>query len=105
MDPHDETIGFKYAPRNKKILTPEEARLSLAAEVTLVDLATGKTIFGPTIISSTITYDFESDFSNLNFHEFSLGQLEMRPLAKDNAFCPLYKILAQKIVDCLSLSW
>lgn len=101
----DDTIGYKFAPHNNKILTPEEARLRLAARVSLIDLNTGRKIFGPAIVSSAITYDFESDFTNLNFHAFSLGQLEMRPLAQDDAFCPLYQLLAQKIVDCLSINW
>lgn len=109
--PRDENIGFRFAPKDEQsdgftnILTPEEARLTLTAVVSISNEQTGCVEFGPIEITSSVTYDFESDFSNLDFHSFSLGQLEMHPLAKDNAFCPLYSLLAQKIVDTVQLSW
>lgn len=111
LEPVEENIGFKYAPSEKdeknfsKILSPEEARVTLTATCSLYDQNDGSLILGPFEVTTAYTYDFESDFSNLNVHRFSLSQLEMHTLAQDEAFDPLYGLLAQKIVDTVSASW
>jgi hypothetical protein len=108
LEPSEENIGFKFAPEKNgglsRILSPEESRLSLSAQCSLTDRNTGCTIFGPFLVTATYTYDFESDFSTANIHRFSLSQLEMHTLAKDEAFTPLYQLLAQKIIDTLVAS-
>lgn len=105
----EDNIGFRYAPSvestggSSRILAAEEARLTAVATCTLIDCASGETLFGPQEIAAYITFDFEPDFSNIDFHEDSLGQLERYPLAKDAALVPLYDKLAQKIVDYILL--
>jgi hypothetical protein len=109
LEPYEENIDYRYARNRdgslKKIVVPHEARLKIAAEVSVIDGSTGKCVFGPKEIEASLAFDFESDFSRLNFHEFSLGQLEMHTLAEENAFPPLYSLLAQKIVDTLLHCW
>lgn len=107
--PRDTNIGYIYAPGSggkvSNIVVANEARLTLRATVSLVDCSNGKCIMGPVEIASSLTYDYEPDLSNVNFHRFSLGQLEMHDLAKDGAFPALYDQLAQKIVDYVNHSW
>lgn len=114
LKPVDTNIGFAYAPpkdkekKNKKknkIIVSNEARLTTTATVRLVDRSTGNCILGPCEITSFITYDFEPDLSNIDFHAFSLGQLERHNLAQDAATPALYTILAEKIVDYVNHSW
>jgi len=71
----------------------------------LIDRCTGACILGPCEITSSITYDLEPDLSNVNFHAFSLGQLQMHNLALDAATPPLYTLLAEKIVDYVDHCW
>ena len=107
--PSDTNIGFILAPKKDtegtKIVVSNEARLTMGACITLIDRRTGQCIWGPWEIRRSIDYDFEPDLGDLNFHAFSLGQLEMHDLAQDAAFCPLYTLLAEKIVDLLNNSW
>lgn len=110
FEPDDENIGFDYAPpemdgKKVKILVSNEARLTLTARISLIDRITGECVLGPTNISSWIDFDFEPDLSNVGFHAFALGQLEMHNLAQDAAFHPLYALLAEKIVDYVNYSW
>lgn len=111
MAPVIENVGFRYAPPDDAddeathILTSTEARLELTAIVRLVDTRNGTLIYGPKSVTSSLSYDFESDFSNVNFHAFALGQLEMNNLAEEVALCPTYGLLAQKIVDVLVADW
>lgn len=109
FDPCDENIGFIFTRDEEgdpiKVLAANEARLSVVAKVTLLDVCTGDYILGPITIATSVTYDFEPDFTHVNFHAFSLGQLEMHNLAQDVAFRPLFKNLAQKIVDYVSYCW
>jgi len=107
--PADTNIGFAYAPKNEtdftNIVVSQEARLEITAKVTLVDRMTCACVLGPLSLSTFIDYDFEPDLGNVDFHDFSLGQLEMHNLAQDAAFPPLYDLLAQKIVDYVCNSW
>jgi len=107
--PEDDNIGFIYAPESNgslsNIVVSNEARLSIDAKVSVIERRTGQRVLGPVTIPTDVTFDFESDLSNVNFHAFSLGQLEMFNLAKDAAFVPLYDRLAQKIVDYVNHCW
>jgi hypothetical protein len=109
LQPINENIGFAYAPNDERglahVIVSNEARLTLTAEVTLLDQCSGRCLMGPTEITYSIDYDFEPDLSNVNFHAFALGQLEMNNLAQDAAFPPLYTLLAEKIVDYVNYSW
>jgi hypothetical protein len=119
LEPVDTNIGFIYAPKknkkhskslkkNKKqsrIIVSHEARLMMAATVSLIDRRSGECVLGPMEIRSWIDYDFEPDLGNVNFHAFSLGQLERHNLAQDAACRPLHVLLAEKIVDYVNNSW
>lgn len=109
LAPVDTNIGFIYAPRKNgkvsRIVSSNEARLMIVAKVSLIDRRSGQCILGPIDIESSIDYDFEPDLTHINYHAFSLGQLEMHNLAQDAAFPPLYFHLAEKIVDFVNNSW
>lgn len=109
MEPKLENIGFRFAPDKRgersKILAATEARLTVRAKVSLIECATGRVLLGPVEVFSYLDYDFESDFSNVNRHAFSLGQLEMNQQASDNTYARLNDLLAQKIVDYVEGSW
>jgi hypothetical protein len=111
LEPLDTNIGYIYAPPDQgddeasDIIVANEARLGLTAQVTLIDRRTGSSLFGPLTIGCFLDYDFEPDLDNVDFHAFSLGQLEMHPLAQDAALSPLYTLLAEKIVDYVNNSW
>ena len=107
--PVDTNIGFIYAPsKNRKvsrIVSSNEARLMITAKVSLIDRRSGHCVLGPIEVESSIDYDFEPDLSHINYHAFSLGQLEMHNLAQDAACPPLFANLAEKIVDYVNNSW
>lgn len=110
LAPEDVNIGFLYAPDTEdgglsKVITANEARLTMRATVSLIDRRTGGCVLEPIEIMASLTYDFESDLSNVNDNSFSLGQFEMHTLAQDTAFFPLYHLLAEKIVDYVNNSW
>ena len=108
--PEDTNIGFLYAPDRhdggiSKVTSANEARLSMKAQVSLIDRRSGACVLGPLEIFAYLDYDFESDLSNVNDNHFSLGQFEMHNMAQDAAFSPLYKLLAEKIVDYVNHCW
>ncbi|NGX61031.1 MAG: hypothetical protein K940chlam9_00509 [Chlamydiae bacterium] len=116
--PEDENIGFAYAPEEddeeekkkekekfSKIVVSNEARLSLSASFSLIENQTGCLLLGPCRVTSSIDFDFEPDLGNVDFHAFSLGQLEMHNLALEGALTPLYTNLAEKIVDYVQHAW
>jgi len=103
--PKSQNIGYRYAPKNPKVVVANEGRLIQEATVTLVDCKNHCTVLGPFTITTTFDFDFNPDTSTINEHAFSLGQLEMNNLAKDVATPPLYNLLAEKIVDYVNNSW
>ncbi|MFN0065644.1 MAG: LPS assembly lipoprotein LptE [Chlamydiales bacterium] len=107
--PKDENVGFIYAEQPNRqitnIIVPYEARVTLSAKVTLVDNRAGCTVMGPVDVSVFLDYDFSSDLTNVNFHTFSLGQLEMHNIAENIAIRSLYDKLAEKIVDYVAATW
>ncbi len=109
FEPDEVNVGFIYAGDQdsnlKRVISSNEARLTLHAKVTLCDSA-GCCVLGPFDVSSSLSYDFEPDLiSKFPQHYFSLGQLEMHTLAQNAAFPPLYYLLAEKIIDYLDHSW
>ena len=117
---HDEKekIGYRYdrhaiSGKLEKNLVPTEGRRVIKAEVSLLDGVSEQTMMGPVIVFASAEYDYV-DSDNLHdlsfiteqgFREtvlnFSLGQLDSIEGAEDNALDPLYRRLAQKIVDGL----
>ena len=111
LPPLDTNIGFGFAPDDEEddhfsdIIVSNEARLTMTATFSLIDRRTGTCVLGPCEAISSLTYDFEPDLTNVDFHAFSLGQLEMHNLALDAATPSLYRILAEKIVDYVNHCW
>ncbi len=121
-DSCSETIGFrrdrqKVDGKNKKNMLACEARKTIAAEVTLFRESSQEIVFGPEKIEADIDFDYVDNdcYKDLTFVDpegftqavlpFSLGQLEPYESAQDAAMCPLYRNLAQKIVDMVSSKW
>lgn len=113
-----EKIGFQYdrkefSKKIKKDLQPNENRRTITVEVSLLDVLEGKTISGPFRVSAFSEYDYVNVNSiyDLSFVgpgnkrttvlNFSLGQLDSIEGAQDDAIVPLYRQLAQKIIDNL----
>lgn len=106
-----ERIGFRYDRDNpsgsleKNILGVEDCR-SVVALVSLVERSTGKIIIGPSEVRASVDYDYTDPGSprDLLFARsqpimpFSLGQLDSRAGAHDDASKPLFRQLSQKIV-------
>lgn len=104
--PVDVTIGFRYANgKERQVISSDEARLTVIAEVKLIDCATGCLLGKCHKVIASIDYDFESDFSNLGEDTFSLGQLKMYNEAHQTSQRSLFKILSEKIVDSLFYCW
>lgn len=104
--PAQRNIGYIYGTGNKsKVTFANEGRLTQNATLTVVDTNRKCTIIPTTNLVAWFDYDFESDAGTVNRHAFSLGQLEMNPIAKDVATPPLYGLLAEKVVDYLKNSW
>jgi hypothetical protein len=112
-------IGSRYdredpSGKLKKNLIPTESRRTLTAEVSLIDAATDEILVGPAVVEACAEYDYvdSSSITDLSFVDpgggrrtvinFSLGQLDSIEGAQDDASAPLYRRLAQKIVDSLT---
>jgi len=115
-------IGFRRDPQKiqGKVTTnliAAEGRTALEAEVTLYINGTDKTAFGPYLLTADAAYDYVDgdSFNDLTFVStkgkltevlpFSLGQLESIESAQEAAGKPVYRRLAQKIVDVISSEW
>jgi hypothetical protein len=109
------TIGFQQVmakDQPKKSLVPIEERTFLKAKVHLENKQ-GCPLIDPYYISAYYDYDFvqQDDYNDLSFVnnegiretvlKFSLGELESLPSAQEAAVVPLYRKLAQKIIDSL----
>ncbi|MCI0381725.1 MAG: hypothetical protein L0207_01545 [Chlamydiae bacterium] len=112
----DERIGFRY-DRNPKTgkrrhnLIGTENRRTILVEVKVIDTFSDKILLGPSNIAAEVDYDYVDgssivDLSFINLQgiretviSFSLGQLDSKDGASIDALSPLYRIVAQKIVD------
>ena len=116
----EEKIGFRVDPQKikgkiRKTLLATEGRRTMKLEAALY--AGEKIAYGPYKIAADAEYDFVDGDSiqDLTFVNpagtvvtvlpFSLGQLEAVDEAKQAASRPLYKRLAQKLVDLISSEW
>jgi Lipopolysaccharide-assembly len=109
IDFRDENIGFRY-DRNKKghithSVIPTETRLTMAAEVVVIESSSGKNVLGPVKIAASVDFDHEYYSSRNGVNIFSLGQLSDIDEARDAVMTPLNRKLARKIVEFLNDSW
>lgn len=113
----NDRIGFRRDRRDKsgkqeRNVIGTENRKSISVEVSIVNATTGKLILGPQVIKADAAYDYDDpnslqDVSFINpatgtrttSIAFSLGQLDSVGSAGEDATYPIYKLLAQKIVD------
>lgn len=105
----EENIGFRF-DRNGKgrridYIIPSETRISLFAEVTVIEQASGCALIGPFLFEAS--YDFDHDYysSQNAVNIFSMGQLTDYDEALDAALRPLYQNLADKIADYVKNAW
>lgn len=115
-----EKIGFRVDPqkvdgRVRGNLLASEGRRTLTVQAALYSL--DEVAFGPYTICADAEYDYVDGDSiqDLTFIDpegmvitvlpFSLGQLESDESAHHAANRPLYRKLAQKIVDAISSNW
>jgi hypothetical protein len=117
----DSTIGYRHdRNENGQVQTnimPTESRKGISVSIKLIDNSTGKIVFGPKTIISSIDFDYinqkafnDSYLTNASGQSqstlsFSLGQLESSPNASDVASQPVYNRVAKKIVDAISYQW
>lgn len=108
-DVEEDNVGFRYDQKKSgkliKYIIPTETRLSLLADVTLIDQTTGCALFGPVLFEAN--YDFDHDYYSArnSVNIFSLGQLTDYDEALEAALKPLYQELAKKIVDYIKSAW
>ncbi len=115
-----EKVGFRIDPQKvdgkvRKNLLATEGRRILTLEASLC--LNGEIIHGPYRISADADYDYVDgdsiqDLTFLNPEgqmvtvlPFSLGQLEPAESAMQASSKPLYRRLAQKVVDAISSEW
>ena len=115
-----EKIGFRVDPQKvdgkvRKNLLASEGRRAMTLEAVL--LYGGEVAYGPYRVTADAEYDYVDGDSiqDLTFTDpagtlvtvlpFSLGQLESVESAQQAATKPLYRKLAQKIVDAISSDW
>jgi hypothetical protein len=114
----DERIGYRY-DRNpttgklRKNIVGVENRETISVEAKLIDVYTQQVILGPETITASADYDYVdyNSIRDLTFIQpggkpttiinFSLGQLDSIEGAHDDAQTPIFRKLAQKIVDGL----
>ncbi len=115
-----EKIGFRVDPQKidgkvRRNLFASEGRRMMTVQAALY--ASNKIAFGPYTITADAEYDYVDGDSiqDLTFTDpsgkvvtvlpFSLGQLESDESARHAANRPLYRKVAQKIVDAISSNW
>ncbi|MBX7067231.1 MAG: hypothetical protein K1X28_08375 [Parachlamydiales bacterium] len=113
-------IGFRIDPQKvhgkvRKNLLAIEGRRTMTIEATLC--SRGEVVHGPYRITADADYDYVDGDSvqDLTFVNsagkvitvlpFSLGQLESSESAALASTTPLYRKLAQKVVDAISSEW
>lgn len=113
----NDRIGYRYDrdPTTGELRTNilgTENRKEITAEVCVVKTSTGELILGPQKIKASADYDYDDpnslvDLSFINPEtsrrttsiQFSLGQLDSVGTAGEDAIYPIYRLLAQQIVD------
>ncbi len=109
----DVNIGFRYdRHRNGKpsqSIIPDETRLSLTVEISLLEAASGRLLDGPVQLTAYVDADHDYNGNNgpsdSDINKFSLGQLSNADAAFEAAERPLNRAISRKIKDYLSHSW
>lgn len=86
-------------------MNPNERRLSVLVNVSVIDEATQKTILGPVPLSMSVKYDFDQQFSEDNLVQFSLAQYNFFENSERIAYESLNQRLSRLIVDYLVNAW
>jgi DNA-binding cell septation regulator SpoVG len=102
-------LEFRYDRKKtgelRKSIIPTETRVTVVAEVLLVEGGTGQIIRGPTRITASAEFDHTYYATRNEINIFSLGQLNDFDAARDAVMHPLNRNLAEKIVDYVINSW
>ena len=97
----DKSTGY----RSGKTVIPNETRLTVIAEVTVVESRTGCVKLGPGRIRASDDFDHDYYFSPDGINQTSLGQLTNMEAARDAVMRPLSVVFAEKVVDYIVNSW
>lgn len=118
----NDPIGYRRNPQKiggevKTNLLTAERRNALQVEVNVFRGGSDELVFGPYLLTADADYDFVDgdSYQDLTFTSskgdlvevlpFSLGQLESLESAREASCKPVYRKLAQKIVDVISSEW
>jgi hypothetical protein len=118
----NQTIGFRRDPQKigskiKKNLLADEGRKTVQVEAIVFRGETEEVVYGPYLLSADAEYDYvdgdsieDLTFTTLNGETvtvlpFSLGQLEPIESAEEGVSSPLFRKIAQKMVDAISAEW
>lgn len=115
VDENNDRIGYRYDRQGEQLkdnVIGIENRKDITVEVCLTDAATGELILGPQKLKAAVSYDYDDPTSPVDLSfidptagsavtsiDFSLGQLDSVAAAGEDAIEPIYRLLAQKIVD------
>lgn len=106
VDSRDDNIGFRYDRKKdndlKNSIIPDETRMIVSVDVSVVDSASGEVLFAPVRLTADIEFDHYFYSSHEGVNVFSLGQYTDIDAAQDAAQRPLNRRLARKIVDYLA---
>lgn len=91
--------------QEKKQTEPIEDRLSILVQVSLTETKTGKAVMDPIVLSTSVNYNYDSDFNQTNLVPFSLGQYNFRDEARRYAHKPLYDDISHAIINYINSSW
>lgn len=104
-----ENLGYRFdEPEVGEVsdrLLPDEGRLIITTEVTLMDCRRGCALFGPLCFTESVDYAFDPLSIRNELTQTSLGQFVAIDQAEDAAYGPLYEATARKIVDYLRSAW
>lgn len=118
VDSFEDNIGYMQGPddddgyddddnnyRSSNSIIPNETRLTVIAEVIVIDSRTGCVKLGPGRIRASYDFDHDYYYSPDGINQTSLGQLTNMESAREAVILPLSAALAQKIVDYVIHSW
>jgi len=116
----DDRIGYRYdrdpsSGKRRKNIVGIENRETIQAEIKLIDTYTQATVYGPHVICASADYDYIDSHSSRDLIylspngpttviDFSLGQLDSIEGGHDDARLPIFRKLAQAIVEILDTS-
>lgn len=106
----DSNIGYRYDRKGedgriRQRVIPAEGRAKVVATVALYPSGCCEPVLGPVLIEGAVDFDFDVYANHSQDNLFSLGQLNDRDVSRDLVTLPLYRQLAQNIVDYLTNTW